>query len=81
MIDAWDKRIHRIHRGFGNFHQIIFVSSEASKKCTQKTVYVNERVQVSTYRAKVGKIGELPCREKDMRKKLGKRMGISFSLR
>ena len=34
------------------------------KNVRKKTVYVNERVQVSTYRAKVGKIGELPCREK-----------------
>ena len=36
---------------------------------------VNERGQVSTYRAKVGKIGELPCREKKYAQKTREKGG------
>ena len=43
-----------------------------------KKKWVNERGQVSTYRAKVGKIGELPCRVKNMRKKTREKCGYIF---
>ena len=40
-----------------------------------KKNWVNERGQVSTYRAKVGKIGELPCREKKYAQKTREKGG------